>query len=317
MPSYRFTPILPLALVLLSSQAAGQGLRDCTLSDSLAEDSVIEHVFGGVPDDSTIHPRRAYVLSYDDEHFVPKWAAWYATKEYRDTPRRKSRWKAFRRDPEIPTVEDDDYVGWFDSEDNFARGHIVPYFIAGGDRDDDGIDAEFEDSLRVEDIDDACTVFEINAMSNIAPQYHNRFNGQPGLWWLLETDVRGLVDAGRNLHIFAGSIFVDGVDVQRIGDRDASERSWKIGVPHGFFKVVIDVGREEAVGFMFSHAAPVQGACDIDDADTLWPSACVVTIDAIEDATGLEFFSALTQDENQRLRAASTKATWVRWVNAP
>ena len=176
-------------------------------------------------------------------------------------------------------------------------------------------DAEYETDRKVEDIDDACTVFEINAMSNIAPQFHNKFNGQPRLWWKLETDVRGLVDDGRKFNIFAGSVFVEGQDVMKIGKRSEPRRNWKIGVPHGFFKIVIDVERSEAVGFLFDHSIDVEEGCSIENSRSKWPSACVVPIEKIEEATGLNFFGNLTQSKNDRLRSSSKESTWINWLN--
>jgi transposase len=70
--------------------------------------------------------------------------AWHVVPEYLDTPKRKGRWANFRTDPDIANpVEDDDYNGLLEDFD-IARGHIAPYFISGGDRDDDGKDAEIE-----------------------------------------------------------------------------------------------------------------------------------------------------------------------------
>ena len=115
-------------------------------------------------------------------------------------------------------------------------GHIVPYAISGGDRDNDGEDAEIENNLHVEDEYDACTVYEINALSNIAPQFHVRFNGPPGVWWQLETDVRNLVDDGNEYQLFAGTVFIEGEDVRKIGNRKNDDSTWKIGVPHGFLQ---------------------------------------------------------------------------------
>lgn len=308
-------PILGL-LILLSQITYSKALDDCKLTPAQQEDSKIEHVYGGPLDDSTLYPRRAYVLSYNDTHLVPHWVAWHAIKSYRDTPKRKSRWGSFRTDAhnDLDTVNDKDYVGWYDSEDNFARGHIAPYFISGGDRDHDGKDAEFEDSLKIEDIDDACTVFEINSMANIAPQYHNRFNGSPGVWWQLETDVRDMIDQGKEFQVFAGSIFIKDKQVQKIGNRKKKERNWNIGVPHGFFKVVIDTNRDETVAFLFDHQADIPDGCNIDQAS--WPSECIVSIEEVEQATGLSFFSELTQKTNNRLRKSSNETTWSEWRNS-
>jgi endonuclease G len=274
--------------------------------------SRIEHIYGGVPDDSQLYERRAYVLAYNDEQLVPRWAAWHATAEYRRTPKRESRWKVFWSDPELPQVQHRDYLGWFDSEYNLTLGRIVPYFIAGGDRDGDGKGAGMATSLPIEDGYDACTLFEVNALSNIAPQYHGRFNGYPGLWWQLESLVRTLVDDGNEYHLFAGTVFLEDVAVQKVGDLESDPSAWSIGVPHGFFKLVIDVQRNEAVGFLFDHGADLADGCDIDVA-TL-PYQCVATIEQIESATGLDFFRELRSGEQQLLSESSNASTWFDWI---
>jgi len=190
---------------------------------------------------------------------------------------------------------------------------LAPYFISGGDRDHDGIDAESETDLKVEDPDDACTVFEINAMSNIAPQCHNRFNGSPGMWWQLETDVRAMVDNGAVFNVFAGTIFLENTEVMKISDRKSDPDNWDIGTPHGYFKVVIDPLRKEAVGFLFNHSSDLAKGCNIDTAK--WPSNCIRPIEDIEALTGLTFFSSLNKNQNKRLREASRKETWRNWRN--
>ena len=309
--------LFSVLVLTTSSPASAFGLSDCVpLPSGLAEESRIEHLYGGSPDGTEPIARRAYVFAFDSAHNVPKWAAWYAAKQYRDTPKREKRWSAFRKDADVSPITSDDYIGWFDSQENFARGHIVPYFISGGDRDGDGKDAEFESNLKVEDKDDACTVYEINAMSNIAPQYHDAFNGRPGVWWQLETDIRGLVDNGSEFQVFAGTVFLQDENVEMIGDRDLDPSKWDIGVPHGFFKVVDDVDRREAVGFLFDHAGDLKHGCDIRDrVNVNWPSDCIVAIDRIEAATGLEFFPNLANRRDQALRAASTKETWLEWLD--
>lgn len=81
-------------------------------------------------------------------------------------------------------------------------------------------------------------------MANIAPQYHNNFNGAGGLWYELEEQVRERVRAGEDLHIIAGTIFDETKTVQVIGKRSKTQTevdpTWNIGVPHGFFKIIIN-----------------------------------------------------------------------------
>jgi len=262
---------------------------------------------------SVVHVRRAYVLSYNYALQVPKWVAWHVIPDYRDTPERTSIWKSFRTDPEISAVKDGDYVGWYDSEENFARGHIAPYFISGGDRDNDGKDAEIESTLKIEDEYDACTVYEVNAMSNIAPQYHTRFNGSPGEWYTLESAVRKMVDKGKEFHVFAGTVFMEGRAVQKIGNRDQEATEWKIGVPHGFFKIVVDSDNNEAVGFLFDHQQNLENGCNIDSITSY--TDCIVSIEEIEQVTNLKFFSLLDTNRNNLLIETSTLSTWNKWLD--
>lgn len=300
-------------VLFISSNLFASVLPECELSNYQKEDSRIEHIYGGVPDDSKLYERRAFVLSYNEKMLVPRWVSWHASKHYMDTPDRKYRWKAFRVDMELDDVKDDSYDGWYDDEKNYVRGHLVPYYISGGDRDNDGLDAEFEQNLLVEDMYDACTVFEVNSMSNIAPQFHKRFNGAPGVWWALEAIVRNMLDDGIEFNIFAGTIFVEKYPVDKIGPKHKSERYRKIGVPHGFFKLIINTDREEAVAFLFDHSLDLENGCDIDD--IRWPTECIVTVEKIEELTGLKFFQALNSDKSHRLRKSSSIETWKSWVD--
>ena len=312
-------PTSKLALISIaiafSSPVTALSLNDCKLDTLQAKSSIQEHVFGGTPDDTKLHAKRAYVLSYNNEQLVPRWAAWHINKEYRDTPRRKSRWSTFRKDSKISSVASDEYKGWYASKLNFARGHIAPYFIAGGDRDNDGMDAEIEETLAIEDEYDACTVFEINSMVNVAPQYHRRFNGTGGGWYTLESEVRGLVDNGKEFNVFAGSVFVKSLDVQKIGNRNKPKADWGIGVPHGFFKIIIDVQNDIAVGFLFDHESDLAKGCDIDSSAVKSHTACIVPIEDIEEATGLKFFNGFSDSRNKKLRVSSTEAGWHKITN--
>lgn len=282
--------------------AAQASADECPpLSADQKRDLIAEHVFGGLPSSQEVLVRRGYVTAHDLDRRVPRWAAWRATAEYLDTPKRTGRWSRFRTDPDLPDgVADDDYDGLF-ARFNFARGHIVPYFISGGDRDGDGADAEIEDEkgLPVEDIDDACTVFEINYMSNIAPQLHNRFNGSGGLWFKLETIVRReILPAGASLNIIAGTVFGD-APVDTVGPRA------DIQVPHMFYKILIS--EHGAVPFLFAHGAQLDGKGCVLDAEI---ESCIVPVGDIEALTGLDFFSELDHAVEARLEAGDGLAIW-------
>tara|TARA_Y100001001_G_scaffold83507_1_gene81662 strand:+ start:653 stop:1591 length:939 start_codon:yes stop_codon:yes gene_type:complete len=304
---FRYTLFLIVSLLSTHSQAFG--LKDCQLDATKQQASIAEHLYGGAPEDAVISPRHGFVLNYNAQLHVPHWVAWHAVAAYRDTPQRKSRWSTFRTDPEFGDVKTSDYTGWYDSAFNFARGHLVPFYISGGDRDQDGMDAEFEDSLKVEDPDDACTVYEINALSNITPQYHSRFNGEQGLWYQLETAVRELIDDGNEFYLYAGTVFIPGADIMKIGNRKEAPEQWQIGVPHGFFKVVINPQRQQAVAFLFDHSGDLADGCSLN----AQLGDCIVSFEALERATGLSFFPDLSERDRQNLESQSTEAVWNSW----
>ena len=104
--------VLLAVLLALASNSYALSMKACALDENEEQESIDEHLYGGAPDDSKLYERRAYVLAYDEENLVPKWAAWHAHPTYRDTPKRTSRWKSFRKDPELAMVRDDDYDGW-------------------------------------------------------------------------------------------------------------------------------------------------------------------------------------------------------------
>ena len=293
-------------LAAASTEASVFKAAECATDQALSKEEqallLMQHVPSGLPSNSGLAVRRAYVTAYDSARRIPRWAAWLARPDFRDTPERKGRWKRFHPDPAVDNpVRYEDYTGLYDRGRGFARGHIVPYFISGGDRDADGMDAEVEDAKGwpVEDADDACTVFEVNYMSNVAPQYHNRFNGAGGLWWELEAAVRDFVDSGRALHLIAGPVFEAGLPVVSVGpEKD-------IQVPHGFFKIVITEGG--VVAFLFGHhpAGQAQG-CALDAELT----DCVTSVDKIEAVSGLDFFSVLPEGHQSALETVPNDALW-------
>lgn len=304
-----------LFLFTLASNAYALQLKDCVMNNEMRTASINEHLFGGAPDDSQLIVKRAYVMSYNVDTQTPKWASWHITPAYRDTPKRKNIWSSFRQDPLFPEARSSNYTGWSSSEENLIRGHIVPYFTSGGDRDGDGMDAEFENSetLAIEDPDDACTVYEVNSMLNVAPQYHNAFNTRPGVWWLLENDVRTLVGKGQSFYIFAGTVFLYDEPVQMIGQRHKPQDEWPVGVPHGYFKILINSETMESVGFLFDHESDIKNGCNIFQKG-INPSDCIVPLEDIEAVTGLTFFPMFSFTDNDYLRSFSSKRTWLKWL---
>lgn len=256
-----------------------------------------EHIYEGLPSQTNLFLRQAYVLSYNDTMRVPSWVAYHVTPDYRKTPRRTGKFSRFRTDPDINNpVRTQDYLGLLSAR-GYARGHLAPYGVMGGDRDGDGQFASDGDEFDEE------TVFQGNYMSNIAPQNHSQFNGSGGLWFRLERWVQDEVvrDRGNEVWIIAGCIFGAGVP-EKVG------RNNDIGVPPMFYKIVILKSPEEddpkILAFLFPHQRLKHG--DVED--------FLVSIDVIESLTGLDFFNELDDAAQDRLEETDTWDSWADFL---
>ena len=139
-----------------------------------------EHVFGGFPRQDNIYIRLGYILPYNPQTKTRKWLAYQIKPEDTETPNRKGKFAIFGNDTEMEgEARDADYKGLFTGR-GYARGHLAPYGVIGGDRDGDGQLAKDGDP------DDEVTIFQGNYLSNIAPQNQYGLNGSPGLWYKLE-----------------------------------------------------------------------------------------------------------------------------------
>lgn len=280
---------VPLAYV---GTAQAQFVDVTNLTGRSAE-LVAEHAPFGLPGSAEVLIRQGYVVSYDTARRVPRWVAYHVTPEYRQLPPRTGRFSTFRTDPDVPDpVRDGDYTGLF-ADRGYARGHIVPYAVMGGDRDEDN-------RLAAEDDDDALTIFQANFMSNIAPQHHTAFNGSGGMWFALERFVQDdlVRDAGGEVWVYAGTVFGLGTP-ERVGpDGD-------IHVPPMFFKIVVridpDVDAPHILAFLFPHHRLRHGG--IED--------YLVSVDVIEALTGLDFFTELADELEAVLEDADTFGNWL------
>jgi DNA/RNA endonuclease G (NUC1) len=165
--------------------------------------------------------------------------------------------------------------------------------MAGGDRDRDGLRA-------TNDPYDACTVYEVNYMSNIAPKFQTTFNGPGGLWYELEGRIRLNIvggDYGGPIHIIAGTVFGN-EEIARVG-------AGNIPVPHMFFQILITP--YGVVPFLFVHTAQIgsQGC-----ALTAALPDCIVAVADIEAVTGLDFFTGFDSAFGGILQTPDGAAVW-------
>ena len=275
------------SLLLFIGFSTAQAADGCPTLDATQQASLIQEHLGTIrPSADDIFVRHGHVYAYDYAHNVPKWTAWHVTKEYTDTPKREKHWYKMAQDKALPSanrVSKGDYTN-----SGFHRGHLAPYFTSGGDRDHDGMDAEFEnkEDFPVEDIDDACTVFEINYMSNMTPQLPE-LNSQNGSWYQLETLNRlAAKGSGQEFHMIAGPIYTSATPevICKIKNADGSCKSRQVAVPDAFFKIVKTNGNTTA--YLFHQRKRISaGGCEMEP--KLSPDNCIVPIADVEALTGL------------------------------
>ena len=142
------------------------------------------------------------------------------------------------------------------------------------------MDAEYEETrgLPIEDIDDACTVFEINYMTNISPQLPH-FNSQGGAWYDLETKTRNEVDAGSIYNIIAGNIFISD-DTKTI-----SNGGLEISVPDAMYKIIYNGTHKTAYLFFQESTFDYSFGC-LPKADI---AECEVSLDDLRSIPGVSF----------------------------
>ena len=120
-------------------------------------------------------------------------------------------------------------------------------------------------------------------MSNICPQVGNLNRGD---WNDLEELCRDWADKYGRIYIACGPIF-DSKSPKRIGGN-------KVAVPDRFFKVILIYNRKNpiAMGFIFKNIAHSQNI-----------EKYMVTVDSVENVTGMDFFSKLPNDVENRIES--------------
>lgn len=125
--------------------------------------------------------------------------------------------------------------------------------------------------------------------SNISPQEH-KFNA--GIWNTLEQKVRYWARKYDGVFVITGGVLKG--KMKAIGDEDVS-------VPNQFYKVLIDnnTGNTKMIAFLMPHK---------DSNQPLYKF--VVSVDEIEELTGINFFAQLEDDIENKLEASSSYKGW-------
>nr|WP_321236362.1 DNA/RNA non-specific endonuclease [uncultured Psychroserpens sp.] len=125
--------------------------------------------------------------------------------------------------------------------------------------------------------------------SNISPQEH-QFNS--GIWNTLEQKVRYWARKYDGVFVITGGILKG--QMETIGEE-------MVSVPNQFYKVLIDTntGTTKVIAFLMPHE---------DSKKPLYEF--VVAVDDIEKLTGIDFFSELDDDMENRLEASNSYKDW-------
>lgn len=199
-----------------------------------------------------------HILSYNNETRLPNWVAYQLTKEEAlgDNPRKDK----FARDKRAtgPQASKEDYrnSGW-------DRGHMAP---AG--------DMKWSETA----------MDETYYFTNICPQNHELNNGD---WKELEEKCRDWAVGYGAIEIVCGPIITKNVH-GRLGEND-------VVIPDKFFKVLLvkKGGEYKGVGFIFDNPPQRKSKISTQPSPNRPLESYVVSIDEVEAATGIDFYTAL------------------------
>lgn len=125
--------------------------------------------------------------------------------------------------------------------------------------------------------------------SNISPQQHD-FNS--GIWNRLEQKIRYWARRYDGVYVITGGVLED--DLNTIGEE-------RVAVPREFFKIVLDAsnGRYKAIAFLIPNKPSDSSFFEF-----------VVTIDTIEEKTGIDFFPGLSEKIEKDLESSIDLKAW-------
>ena len=219
--------------------------------------------------------KTGFVTGYAKEWRLPMWTAWNLTASHTTGPYKRKGVK-FQEDDEVPypkAMNSDYYSSGYD------RGHMCP---SG-------------DNKWSRQAQEDCFLF-----TNMCPQSHN-LNG--GDWNDLEMKCRTWAKRYGNIYIVCGPVFRNSRPSRTIG----RNRVW---VPDGFYKVVLRMNQRSDRGRQRGDAIAAIGFY-YDNEDGHRPlSDYVMTVDEVEEMTGLDFFSGLSDKTEQRVEAQADLRDW-------
>lgn len=134
------------------------------------------------------------------------------------------------------------------------------------------------------------TMHESFSLANMSPQV-NSFNS--GIWNRLEEVVRGFARKEKSVFVVTGPIFIDDEEPVYIGSNS-------VRVPEFFYKVIYDeTPPEKMIGFIIPNKGSKRKV-----------AFYALPVDDVEEATGLDFFSELSDDIEADLESRIELLEW-------
>ena len=257
----------------IADEADLSALRDKSLNLTPEQERFARrHLRLGKPQAVYERVREGYVAAQDGRLKIPMWVQYEISPEELNGP--IDRTDDFQPDTSVPSgyrAEIKDYEG-----SGYDRGHMAPA-------------QDMDRNYR--------TMAESFYLTNMAPQIGDGFNRH--LWKDLEAAVRGWVAQRGTLTVITGPIFEvnDGlVSYEVIGDGN-------VAVPTHFYKIIVDVN---STGYISTLAFVIPN----EDISGHHYSEYLDSIDAIESATGLDFLSALSGEDQQQIESVIATQVW-------
>lgn len=203
-----------------------------------------------------------FTLSYNEGYELSSWAAYQLTPEQaKATGTYKEK---YAEDPKVTTgsATTKDY-----KDAGFITGQLVPP----------------EDMFTSQQ-----AVEETFLMSNTVPQ-KPAFNKY--VWKVNEKLIREWAKEGNTLYIITGPVFTD-APFGTFGPN-------KVSIVTRYYKAVLDVNGERAVGFLFRN-----------NASSGTPKSFAMSVDELEKITGIDFFPSLPDELEQKVESSTDLTKW-------
>jgi endonuclease G len=253
-----------------------------------------EPVFGGIPltvgpsgalatDGFVVLPSRTFVVGYDNARMDPVWVSYCVIAPVQSGSGRSRPWKTDART--TARVSDSDFRY---TEGDYDRGHMAPK-------------AAMYRAYGQAAVDDTYT------LTNACPQRH-AFND--GVWGDLEDLVRDEYCVGFDeVWVVCGPVFDEsnGRAFLAKDDAHADLPQRPVEIPDAFYCILVDLvdGSPRALAFLIDHS---EGYSKEDVKPRL--SRFLVSIDRLEQLTGLDYFWSLDDAIESPLESTAAARMW-------